>query len=130
MNDVLVGIGGPLGRIVLLVLYTPSNRTKNVIEHGCILAQGGQFRFEQKKLNGTQLDRTSDETLGLLSSDRFPSALDDIKRYGTRTDNKNHATNRGKVSRPGGAAGVLKVKPAKLHSKLKNIPDLDYKLKS
>ena len=88
-----------------------------------------QFKFEQEKLYDTQIDRPSDETLDLLSSDRFPSTLRDIKRMEHELIIKIMRQTGGKVSGPGGAAGILKVKPTTLYSKLKNIPDLDDKLK-
>ncbi len=102
---------------------------QNVIERGCILAKGGQFKFEQEKLYDTQIDRPSNETPDLLSSDRFPSTLSDIKRMEHELIIKIMRQTGGKVSGPGGAAGILKVKPTTLYSKLKNIPDLDDKLK-
>ena len=103
---------------------------QNVIERGCILAEGGQFKFEQEKLYDTQTERISDETRELQSSDRFPSTLSDIKRMEHELIIRIMRQTGGKVSGPGGAAGLLKVKPTTLYSKLKNIPDLDDKLKS
>ena len=103
---------------------------QNVIERGCILAKDGQFKFEQEKLYDTQTERISDETRELQSSDRFPSTLSDIKRMEHELIIRIMRQTGGKVSGPGGAAGLLKVKPTTLYSKLKNIPDLDDKLKS